>query len=101
GAGDVSARRTIPQAAGGNLLYLARRRCHGFAEGTVSGNSPPRLGSGRHSELSDRHGRRLRSVGEECPRCEGVECRNQKCRGVAEVASSASSIRETPTADIE
>ena len=87
GAGDVSARRTIPQAIGENLPCLARRHCHGFAEGAVSGNGPPRLGSGRDRELSDRDGRRLRSAGKECSGCESVEHGNQKYRGLAEVSS--------------
>ena len=54
----------IPQAARGNVPCVARKCCHGFAEGTVSRNSPPRRGSGGSRELSDRDGRRLRSVGE-------------------------------------
>src|SRR5215469_12626998 len=89
GAGDVSARRTNPQAIGENLPCLARRHCRGSAEGAVPGNSPPRRGSRRECELSDRDGRRLRSVGKECSRCEGVEYGNQKYRGLAEFSSRA------------
>ena len=68
---------------------LARRNCRGFPEGAVSGNGPPRLGSGRDCELSDRAGRRLRSVGKECSRREGVEYGNQKYRGLAKISSPA------------
>ena len=57
--------------------------------GQSSGNSSPRLGSGRDCELSDRDGRRLRSVGKECSRCEGVEYGNQKYRGLADFSSRA------------
>ena len=95
------ARRTIPQAVRGNVPCLARRHCHGFAEGTVSRNSPPRPGSGRDRELSDCDGRRLPGVGEEYPGCEGVECGNRKYRGMAAVASRASSIREKRTEDVK
>ena len=59
-----------------NLPCLARKQCHGFAEGTASGNCPPRLGSGRGYELSGRDRRRPRSLGKDCSRCEGVEYRN-------------------------
>ena len=95
GAGDVSARRTIPQAIGEHLPCLARRDCHGFAERTVSGNSPARLGCVRDCRLSDRDGRRLPSVGKECSRSEGVEWGNQKYRGMAEVSSRTSSIAQS------
>ena len=92
GAGDVSARRTIPQAIGENLPCLARRHCHGFAEGATSGNCSPQLESRRGCQLSDRDGRGLRLVSKECSRCEGVGSGNHKYRWVAEVSSGASSI---------
>jgi len=46
--------------------------------------SAPRLGSGRDRELSNRDDRRLRSVGKECSRREGMERGNQKYRELAE-----------------
>src|SRR5262249_54124414 len=75
--------RTIPPAVGDHLQCLARRNYHSFAEGTVSGDGPPRPGSRRDCQLSRRDVRGLRHVGKECSRSESVECGNEKYCAVA------------------
>src|SRR6185437_2352672 len=61
-------------------------------QGTGSRNGPRRFGSRRDGRLSDRDVRGLRHAGKECSGCGGVECRDEKHRGMVEISSRTSSI---------